>query len=242
MQKWVWSLGQEDPLETGMTNHSSIPAWKNSTDRGAWRAKGVSFFHVSKHPLEGQMTTETCDIATSEDRDSLHHYCSQPGVSYEQGQKARVPQAWDESPGWAPSNMSTDRIPLMKHIFRNRRFPLLLHMPKQKSRLPDTSLGKTFPVFLFPCHWLLPWLTSWASQAVQWQRIHLPMQEMQEMRVLSLCQKDPLEKGMAPHSSIFEWRIPWTEEPGGLQSMGSQKSLWDTPEHCIGLQVRSKAS
>ena len=35
--------------------------------------------------------------------------------------------------------------------------------------------------------------------------------------------EDPLEKGMAPHSSILAWRIPWTEEPGGLQSMGSQR-------------------
>ena len=35
--------------------------------------------------------------------------------------------------------------------------------------------------------------------------------------------EDPLEKGMATHSSIFAWRIPWTEEPGGLQSMGSQR-------------------
>ena len=38
----------------------------------------------------------------------------------------------------------------------------------------------------------------------------------------SLGQKDPLEKGMVTHSSIPAWRIPWTEEPGGLQSMGSQ--------------------
>ena len=44
---------------------------------------------------------------------------------------------------------------------------------------------------------------------------------MQEMWVLSLSQEDPLEKGMAPHSSILAWRIPWTEEPGELQSMGS---------------------
>ena len=40
------------------------------------------------------------------------------------------------------------------------------------------------------------------------------------MRVQSLGQEDPLEKGMAAHSSILAWRIPWTEEPGGLQSMG----------------------
>ena len=38
----------------------------------------------------------------------------------------------------------------------------------------------------------------------------------------SLCQEDPLEKGMASHSSILAWRIPWTEEPGGLQSKGLQ--------------------
>ena len=37
------------------------------------------------------------------------------------------------------------------------------------------------------------------------------------------CQEDPLEKGMTSHSSILAWRIPWTEEPGGLQSMGSQR-------------------
>ena len=43
---------------------------------------------------------------------------------------------------------------------------------------------------------------------------------MQETEVQSLGQEDPLEKGMAPHSSILAWQIPWTEEPGGLQSMG----------------------
>ena len=51
----------------------------------------------------------------------------------------------------------------------------------------------------------------------------LPMQKMQEMQVQSLDQEDPLEKEMATHSSNFAWRIPWTEEPGGLQSMGSQR-------------------
>ena len=45
---------------------------------------------------------------------------------------------------------------------------------------------------------------------------------MQETWVRSLGQKDPLGKGMATHSSILTWRIPWTEEPGGLLSMGSQ--------------------
>ena len=47
---------------------------------------------------------------------------------------------------------------------------------------------------------------------------------MQETRVQSLSQEDPLEKKMATHSSILAWEIPWTKEPGRLQSMGLQKS------------------
>ena len=46
---------------------------------------------------------------------------------------------------------------------------------------------------------------------------------MQETWVQSQAWEDPLEKGMATHSIILSWRIPWTEEPGGLQSMGSQR-------------------
>ena len=45
---------------------------------------------------------------------------------------------------------------------------------------------------------------------------------MQETQVRSLGQEDPLEKEMEIHSSILAWKIPWTEEPGGLQSTGSQ--------------------
>ena len=50
---------------------------------------------------------------------------------------------------------------------------------------------------------------------------------MQETRVQSLSQKDPLEKEMTTHPSILAWRIPWTEEPGKLQSMGSQRIRHD---------------
>ena len=46
---------------------------------------------------------------------------------------------------------------------------------------------------------------------------------VQEMQVQSLGCEDPLEEGMATHSSILAWRIRWTEEPGGLQSIGSQR-------------------
>jgi len=50
---------------------------------------------------------------------------------------------------------------------------------------------------------------------------------MQEMQVQSMGQEDPLEKKMATYSSVLAWRIPWTEEPGGLQSMGSQRVRHD---------------
>ena len=60
----------------------------------------------------------------------------------------------------------------------------------------------------------------WASLMAQRVK-SLPA--MQETWVRSLGQEDPLEKGMATHSSILVWRIPWAEETGGLKSMGSQR-------------------
>ena len=62
--------------------------------------------------------------------------------------------------------------------------------------------------------------TKWASLVAQRLK-HLPA--TQETRVQSLGREDPLEKEMATHSSILAWRIPRMEEPGGLQSMGSQR-------------------
>ena len=53
------------------------------------------------------------------------------------------------------------------------------------------------------------------------------MQETQEMQFRSLGEEDPLEEEMATCSSILAWKIPWTEEPGGLQSTGSQRVGYD---------------
>ena len=58
-------------------------------------------------------------------------------------------------------------------------------------------------------------------------RTRLPMQEMQETQVQSLDQEDPLEEGMATHSSVLAWRIPGTGEPGGLPSVGSHRIRHD---------------
>ena len=62
----------------------------------------------------------------------------------------------------------------------------------------------------------------WASLVAQMVK-NLPT--MQETWVRSLGWEDSLEKGMATHSSILTWRIPWTEEPGGLQSKGGRTQL-----------------
>ena len=62
---------------------------------------------------------------------------------------------------------------------------------------------------------------------VQWVKILASMQETQEMEVWSLSQDDPLEEEMTTHSSILAWKIPWTEEPCGLQYIGPQKVRCD---------------
>ena len=73
-------------------------------------------------------------------------------------------------------------------------------------------------------YWLSIWsslhTTFWTSLVAQTVKC---LSTMQETRVQSLGQEDPLEKEMAIHSSTIAWKIPWTEEPGGLQSMGSQR-------------------
>ena len=73
-------------------------------------------------------------------------------------------------------------------------------------------------IFVFPTDPCLS-RTTWLSG----KRIYLPKQELQETLVRSLGPENPLEKEMAIHSSTLAWRTPWTEEPGGLYSMGSQR-------------------
>ena len=66
-----------------------------------------------------------------------------------------------------------------------------------------------------------PFQYSWASLVAH--MVKNPSPVMWETQVRSLGWEGPLEKGMATHSRILAWRIPWTEEPGGLQSMWSQR-------------------
>ena len=82
---------------------------------------------------------------------------------------------------------------------------------------------KAVTTVLFPTNQLRKWFQlpqTPASKVVQWVKNPPAMQEMQ---VLSLGWEDPLEESVATHLSILAWRIPWTEEPGGLQSIGCKE-------------------
>ena len=72
------------------------------------------------------------------------------------------------------------------------------------------------------------WIWFWGHHLFLFQSVVTQMVKnrpaMRETRVRSLHWEDPLEESMATHFSILAWRIPWTEEPGGLQSMGSQRA------------------
>ena len=73
---------------------------------------------------------------------------------------------------------------------------------------------------------ILSLIISWGfpgGTVVEKKKICLPVQETQETQVSSLCPKDPQEKEMATHFSILAWKFPWKEEPGGLQSLRSQR-------------------
>ena len=94
----------------------------------------------------------------------------------------------------------------------------MLDLGKRGSETGEMSLLLTFSFFTM-INTDIP--RVWASLVAQSVK-KLPA--VQETWVQSLGQEDPLEKEMATHCSILAWRIPWREEPGGLQSMGSQES------------------
>ena len=96
------------------------------------------------------------------------------------------------------------------HDSRLKEMPMFLLRSKQVPLMQTFDLQRFYEAHP---HWR-------ASQVAQMVK-NLPA--TQETWVWSLGGEDPLEKEMATHSSILAWRIPWTEEPGGLQSMGSQR-------------------
>jgi len=73
-----------------------------------------------------------------------------------------------------------------------------------------------------------------------WAKTLPAMQETQETCIRSLDREDPLEKEMITHSRILAWEIPWTEEPGGLQSKGPQSDM--TERVCTHMHTRSRSA
>ena len=105
-------------------------------------------------------------------------------------------------------------------IFWEIRLPLFTDHPSKSILFLKCVLFLSLlelPIFNYYYYIPLLFRASLIAQSVK----NLPA--MQETQVQSLGREDPLEKGMATHSSILAWRIPWTEEPGRLPSMGSQR-------------------
>ena len=88
----------------------------------------------------------------------------------------------------------------------------------------------------------IPLLFLFALELPCWQRWWKHMPTVQETQVWSLGWEDPLEKEMATHSSILAWKIPWTEEPGRLQSMGLQRVGHDWATLLLRSPIRLKIS
>ena len=113
--------------------------------------------------------------------------------------------------------------------FHGRYLPMVhISLLCRTNLLKVACLGDPWFVFFF-----FFFLHCQGSSLVAQRVKHLPA--MQETQVQSLGQEDPLEKEMATHSSTLAWKIPWTEKPGRLQSMGSQRvgHNWITSLHFI---------
>ena len=135
------------------------------------------------------------------------------------------------SPLWAPATVLY-RLVFLKD--KNKGLTLFACIRK----IPFSLL---FPLFIFPCFFIqshCEWKARWEKQFENPSHmLGLPsgsvvkdltmIQETKETRVQSLGWGDCLEKEMATHSSILDWEIPWTEEPGRLPSMGSQRAGHD---------------
>ena len=110
-----------------------------------------------------------------------------------------------------------------------------VHQPQASSIVHRTWTGNSFHTWYYTCfNAILPnnKVLNILFLVAQKLRIHMPMQEMQ---VRSLGQEDPFEKAMTTYSSILVWEIPWTQRPGGLQSIGLQSQTWlsDKQQHWI---------
>ena len=113
---------------------------------------------------------------------------------------------------------------LCHYTLFSRQLPLLkFHPSSSTSQNISEELCKSMENLFSHCPYVTSPKLSWLPRWLSGKKIHLPIQEIQETRVRSLDQEDPLEKEMATHSSTLAWSIPWTEETGGPQSVRLQR-------------------
>ena len=103
---------------------------------------------------------------------------------------------------------------------------ILLYTPGWRKPHKPAKEFEIFQCKIFFCFWFMCVARGFPGNSVKKKKKKKaiwPCMKMQKMQVRSLGWEDPLEKGTATHSSMLAWEIPWTAEPGGLQSMGSQR-------------------
>ena len=106
-------------------------------------------------------------------------------------------------------------------LWRSAFFTVQLSHPHMTTRKTIALTRQTF------VDKVMSLLFNMLSRLVLGVKIHLPMQEMQETQFQSLSLEDHLEKEMATHYSILAWKIPWTEDPGRILYLGSQRVKYD---------------
>ena len=180
--------------------------------------------HPSSHhwaPIMNQLMTHCVSFIsppTHHTFPGLRKYASRKGQSWAQGTK-----------------MSLGQYICTYHIYKASQMLLVIKNVPANARDTRDTWGVWQPI----------WSTSsqspaWLSRTrkhqihmrppdffIQWVENSPAMQKTQETQVRFLGWEDPLEEGMATHSSILAWKIPWTETPGRLQSMGSQRVRHD---------------
>ena len=142
---------------------------------------------------------------------------------------ASSPSLWSSASELFEEQLFTDYIPQQSPRIKRKLATLMLCVFKLTQAL--WRQGPWLSIWLLHIHPALCTLLAISSCSINisWKYASLVAQTVKNLPAMwdtwvwSLDQEDPLEKEMATHSSLLPWRAPWTEEPGGLQSMGSQR-------------------
>ena len=261
-ETWVRSLGWEGPLEEGMATHSSILVWRIPMDRGAWWA---TVHVVAESDMTEQLSTAQQEKAEEEGVWEQSHHLHLATESYDHvqhqvralGRLGLFPSRWSFHPTTMPYSNCSPNVCFPYYRVQNRARLLFIFVFYLADKVKEFT-GKGHPgraaeqgnrelhshLCLF--EQLMESLCSsekfaltrlifiWKHTSLEAPVVKNPPAE-QETLVWFFGREDPLEEGMATHSSILAWRIPWTGEPGGLQSMENsmERGAWQATVHGI---------